>query len=86
MSTGVPVRVLVLDAWDEIELEVPPDLTLQDLKREALARAGVTAPPEDYLLKYRGAEVRENGATIAQAGIVPNAALIVLSRRRRPVR
>ncbi len=80
------LRVMVLDTWDEVELEVPSSWLVSDLKRTALARAGVARPPERYLLKYRGAEVWENGTTLADAGMVSNAPLIVLSRTRRPVR
>lgn len=86
MSDVLPVRVLVLDAWDEVELEARPGTLVADLKREALARARVTRPPEAYLVKYRGAELGENGTTLGEVGVVPNAALIVLPRRRIPVR
>lgn len=86
MSALLPVRVTVLDTWDQIPLDLPPSLSITELKRLALAQAGVPASPEQYLVKYRGAELYENGATLADAGIVPNAALIVLHRRRQPVR
>jgi hypothetical protein len=86
LRATIPVRVLVMDTWDEIALELAPATPVADLKREALARARVARSPDDYLVKYRGAEVWENGMTLADAGVVPNAALIVLPRRRLPVR
>jgi hypothetical protein len=86
MSNVLLVRVTVLDTWDEVRLEVPPHTPIAEVKRAALARAGVTRPAGDYLVKFRGAEVWENGTTVAEAGVVPNAALIVLPRRRLPVR
>jgi hypothetical protein len=85
MTDTLRLRVLVLDTWDEVEVELPATAPVADLKRDALARAGVAAAPEGYLVKYRGAEVWENG-TLADAGLVPNAPLIVLPRRRIPVR
>jgi hypothetical protein len=41
--------------------------------------------PDGYVVKFRGGEVRDE-STLADAGIVQDANLIVLSRRRRPVR
>jgi hypothetical protein len=37
-------------------------------------------------MKFRGAELRDESRSLADAGLVPNGALIVLPRRRRPVR
>jgi hypothetical protein len=86
MTPGtVPVRVTVLDTWDEVPLAASADTTIAELKGRALTRAGVTRSPEGYVAKYRGGEVADT-ETIATAAIVPNAALIVLSRRRTPVR
>jgi hypothetical protein len=42
--------------------------------------------PEEYLVKFRGAELFDESKSLSEAGVVPNAALIVLPRRRRPVR
>ena len=45
----------------------------------------MTRDPAGYLVKYRGAELADQ-QSLADAGVVPNAGLIVLARRRRPVR
>ena len=86
MTGAVPVRVMVEDAWDEVVLELAEATPLAELKRAALERTRVKRDPSEYVLKYRGAELSDEGRTLSQAGIVPNSALIVLSRRRRPVR
>ena len=86
MTGAVPVRVMVEDAWDEVVLELPATAPLAELKRAALDRTHVQGNPSEYLIKYRGAELSDEGRTLGQAGVVPNSALIVLSRRRRPVR
>ena len=83
--TTIPLRVMVLDVWQEFGFQVAPDLPLAELKSRALRAARVTRPPEGYLVKFRGAELAEQGRTVADAGLVPNAALIVLPRRRTPV-
>jgi hypothetical protein len=85
-AATIPVRVRVQDAWDEFRFDLAPGTSLADLKRKALAAARVTRDPASYLLKFRGAELADEGTSLAAAGVVPNAALIVMSRRRRPVR
>ena len=69
----------------EYEVMASKKETIAELKKQALSRAGVTRSSEGYVAKYRGAEVAD-ADTVATAAIVPNAALIVLSRRRLPVR
>jgi hypothetical protein len=38
------------------------------------------------MVKFRGAELFNEAGSLKDAGVVPNANLIVLPRRRRPVR
>jgi hypothetical protein len=85
MTATLPLRVMVQDAWDEIRLDLPAATTLAELKRRALDAARVVRDPGTYLLKFRGAELRDETQSLAEAGLVPNGALIVLPRRRRPV-
>jgi hypothetical protein len=86
VSATLPVRVMVQDAWDEVRLDLPPATTLGELKRRALDATRVVRDPDGYMLKFRGAELRNEAQSLAEAGLVPNGALIVLPRRRRPVR
>lgn len=85
MTAPIRVRVLVLESLDEIPLQLDPASAVGEVKRQALVAAHAAGTPGDYLVKYRGAEVPES-ATMAQAGVVANASLIVLRRRRQPVR
>jgi hypothetical protein len=84
--TVLPLRVMVEDVWDEVFLELPDELPVSEVKRQALELTRVQGDPSDYVLKFRGAEVSDESVSLANAGLVPNAALIVLARRRRPVR
>ena len=52
----------------------------------ALEATRVTGDPTAYMVKFRGAELQDESSTLADAGLVPNGALIVLRKRRRPVR
>jgi hypothetical protein len=86
MSPTLRLRVTVQDAWDEVMLEVPDTTPLGSVKRQALEATRVTRDPDGYVLKFRGAELLDETRSVADAGVVPNGALIVLPRRRRPVR
>ena len=85
-ATLLPVRVMVQDVWDELPLEVPMTMTVAELKRAALRVAHVTRDPDSYVLKFRGAELRDEAASLEAIGLVPNAPLIIIPRRRRPAR
>jgi hypothetical protein len=82
----MPVRVMVETNWDQVTLQLQPAASIQEAKQRALALTHSGGAPEDYLVKFRGAELLDETQSLAAAGIVPNAPLIVLPRRRRPVR
>jgi hypothetical protein len=84
--TVLPLRVMVEDVWDEVFLELADDLPVSEIKRQALDLTRVTRDPSEYILKFRGAQMSDESVSLARAGLVPNGALIVLARRRRPVR
>jgi len=86
VSENLRLRVTVQDAWDEIPLDLPAATSLAELKRAALEATRVRRDPDDYVLKFRGAELFDESRSLTEAGLVPNGALIVLPRRRRPVR
>ena len=86
MTSVLPVRVMVEDVWDEVYLELPGGTPVAEVKRQALSRSHVQRNPSEYVLKFRGAELSDESRSMVDSGLVPNAALIVLSRRRRPVR
>jgi hypothetical protein len=86
MSAPIRLRVMVQDTWDEVPLDLPATTSLAELKRVALETTKVTRDPEEYVLKFRGAELYDETRSLADAGLVANGAVIVLPRRRRPVR
>ena len=86
MTDSLRLRVTVQDAWDEVPLDLPSATSLADLKRIALEATKVVRPADEYVIKFRGAELFHESRSLADAGLVDNAALILLPRRRRPVR
>jgi hypothetical protein len=77
---------MVEDVWNEVFLELPDELPVSEVKRQALELTRVKRDPSEYILKFRGAQLSDESVSLANAGLVPNGALIVLARRRRPVR
>jgi hypothetical protein len=79
---------MVTDVWDQVFLAVEPAMTVAELKRLALAQALKRAPVrlEDYVVKFRGAQVFDESTTLAALGVVANSPLIILPARRQAVR
>lgn len=84
--SGMPVRIMVQDAWDQVTLLLPPAASVRDAKRQALVLTHTAGAADDFVVKFRGAELFDESRSLADHGVVPNAALIVLPRRRRAVR
>ncbi len=82
------VRVMVTDVWDQVFLAVEPGMTVAELKRKALTqalkRSDLTL--EDYVVKFRGAQVLDESTSLAALGAGANAPFIILPARRQPVR
>jgi hypothetical protein len=82
----MPVRVMLTDVWDAFQLDLEPTTPLSEMKRKVLQLGRVPDDASDYVVKYRGAQLMDEGKSLAELGIVNNAALIMLPRRRQPVR
>jgi hypothetical protein len=85
-SDTMPVRIMVHDAWDEVELDFAATRSIAEAKQRALELTHVDQPPDLFEVKYRGASILDESISLHDAGVVPNAGLIVLRRRRSPVR
>ncbi len=80
------VRVAVHEAWDEVAMQVEASTSIAALKAGALQTARVVEDPDAFEVKFRGATLRSEGASLAECGVPDGGALIVLRRRRRAVR
>jgi hypothetical protein len=85
VTDTVHLRVTVQDTWDVVPLDLPATASIAELKLRALVLAHVARDPSEYEVKYRGASLRDEAASLASATVVDNAPLIVLPVRRRPV-
>ena len=84
--TSLPLRVMLTDVWDEFLLDLPSDTPLTQVKQRVLDLGKVSGDPARYVVKYRGAQLEDEARSLADLGVVRNAALIMLPRRRQPVR
>jgi hypothetical protein len=80
------IRAQVAEAWDAVRLQVSPSTTVDAAKRAALTLLiSETEDADAYEVKHRGVLVDE-AATLQDANIPDGATLLVISRRKRPVR
>lgn len=90
MSVAAPgwtVRVTVGEVWQLLVLEASPDEPVASLKRRALALATIAPDLADrYEVKVGGALVRDESVGLEAAGIPDGGSVVILARRRRPVR
>ena len=80
------VRVQVSNAWDAVRISAPPTEPVLTLKLRALEALWSDTPyHDDFVVKLRGAEVDER-ASLADVGAADGSILLLMLRRRRPVR
>ena len=89
-AAGAPtitVRVEMPEVWDTVKAVVSPSQSVSVLKAAAL---GVLYPTgetsSDFVLKYQGWEVLDEGVSLGTAGAVDGSIFLLTHRRRRPVR
>jgi hypothetical protein len=81
------VRVWVPEVWDIVSLDASPEWSVARLKTEALEQATGREPDgAAYAVKFRGARVLDESATLGALGAPDNASFIVLHARRLPAR
>lgn len=86
MSTDLELRVRVLEAWNDVVLHLPASTPISQVKQLALDAAHITDDPGRFLVKFRGAELRDESRSLADERVPGDGALIVMRGRRMPVR
>ena len=86
-KTALSLKVRLGDTWQELDLDSSVDESVASVKNRALAaqRRGTQAGSV-YEVKFGGALVRDETASLGSLGATDGSSLIVLARRRRPVR
>ena len=80
-------RVQVAEHWDAVRVTAAPDTTIREIKERVLAAfVPDSGYPDEFVLKFRGWEMLDEGTPIGQSGIVNGSIILLGDRRRRPVR
>ncbi len=81
------LRVQCAEAWDAVRVEAAPTALVRDVKQAAMAvlMTDVTDVSE-YVVKLRGFEVHDESQSLEGIGALDGSTLLVIARRRRPVR
>ena len=86
-EAAITVRVQLAELWDALRIVVSPNEPVVTVKRAALeALGGADEPTEEFMIKLRGWEVLDEGASVADAGATDGSIFLLTHRRRRPVR
>jgi hypothetical protein len=81
------VRVQGAEVWDAVRVHVLPTTSVFDVKRAAMLELMPDVEGlDDYVVKLGGIEISEEQASLQTAGAMDGSTLLVMSRRRRPVR
>jgi hypothetical protein len=86
VSPDLELRVRVLETWDDVVLRLPPSTPISRVKQLALDAVHITDDPARFLVKFRGAELRDESRSLADELVPADGALIVMRGHRTPVR
>lgn len=86
-EAAITIRVEMAEVWDTIRMEVSPKEPVLTVKRAALeALASQGERLEEFVIKFRGWEILDEGASLMDSGVVDGSIFLLADRRRRPVK
>ena len=85
-ALAITIRVEMPEVWDVVRIVAEPTQPVIDVKKAALEALFPGAAPEEMVVKLRGWEILDEMASLAHSGIVDGSILVMMFRRRRPVR
>jgi len=86
-ETVLHIRVQVADLWDSVRVDAPPTESVASVKRAALETlypAGTDA--DEFVVRLHGFEILDEERSLSDVGVRNGSILLLVSRRRRPVR
>ena len=85
-AQAITIRVEMPEVWDVVRVVATPTQPVSDVKTAALSALYPDAATEEMVVKLRGWEILDEMASLADSGIVDGSILVMMFRRRRPVR
>jgi hypothetical protein len=81
------IRVQVMDLWDSVRVDAPPAETVVSVKRAALdALYPDGADAAGLVVRLHGYEILDEAQSLSEVGVRDGSILLLVARRRRPVR
>lgn len=81
------LRVQSAEAWDAIKVDVVPESRVRDVKQAAMSQLMPDIDDLDaFVVKLHGFDIINEDASLHATGAVDGSTLLIISRRRRPVR
>jgi hypothetical protein len=83
----IHIRVQVAELWDSVRIDAPPSERVVSVKRAALdALYPEGIDPDEYVVRLHGFEILDESVSLVAAGIRDGSILLLVKRRRQPVR
>jgi hypothetical protein len=83
----IHIRVQVAELWDSVRVDAPPSEPVISVKRAALdALYPEGIDPEEYVVRLHGFEILDESVSLVAAGVRDGSILLLVKRRRQPVR
>jgi hypothetical protein len=83
----ITIRVEMPAVWDAVRIAAPAGETVEALKKRALAALFPQAQyHEDFVAKLHGWEILNEHESLAAAGVTDGSIVMLMHRRRRPLR
>jgi hypothetical protein len=82
----ITIRVEMPEVWDVVRVVAAPTQPVIDVKTAALNALFPDAVPAEMVVKLRGWEILDEMESLADSGVVDGSILVMMFRRRRPVR
>lgn len=81
------IRVQVAELWDSVRVDAPPSEPVITVKRAALdALYPIHVDPDEYVVRLHGFEILDENVSLSAAGVRDGSILLLVQRRRQPVR
>jgi len=86
-GAAMTIRVQLAEAWDMVRVATTANDTVESVKIRALEALDPSAGAHtEYVITNRGVKIFDEGQSLASAGVVNGATLLIEQRHRRPVR
>ena len=82
----ITIRVEMPEVWDVVRIVASPAQPVIEAKTAALDSLRPETAPDEMVVKFQGWEILDEMASLADAGVADGSILLVMFRRRRPVR